>query len=83
MKSFIELLKEQKFSKTSKIATSLESGVTDEKLLAKECIRTKPYKENAEFAAAVDAVLVPSAIKAEAKEAPKQTSSRGGEPRGW
>ena len=83
MKTFIELLKEQKFSKTSKIATSIESGVTDEKILAKECLRTKPYKENAEFAKAVDAILAPAEIKAETKEVPKPTSRRCGEGRGW
>jgi hypothetical protein len=72
------------FSKSSKMAIALADPNASEKTLAEAALKTKPYKENAGFKAAVDAVLAPapaSASKEEKAEAPKAKSSKGGEGR--
>ena len=70
------------FSKGSKMAIALADPKASEKTLAEAALKTKPYKENASFKAAVDAVLAPapaSASKEEKPETPKASSRRSGE----
>lgn len=71
------------FSKGSKMAAALADKKSSDKQLAEAALKTKPYKENAEFKTAVDAVLEPTEGKKETPTAPKQPSNKYGERRGW
>ena len=84
MSVLLNLAKNLKFSKGSKMETVLKSENPSDKAIADAALKTKPYKENAEFKAAVDAVLkpvAPSANKAEKPNDKKPSSRRGGENR--
>lgn len=84
MSALLNLAKSLSFSKGSKMETVLKSDKPTDKQIADAALKTKAYKENAEFKAAVDAVLKPapaSEPRAEKPEAKKATTSRGGEHR--
>lgn len=70
-----------KFSKGSKMAAALADKTASGKTLAEASLKTKPYKENAEFKAAVDAILKPSPKKVEkaTSEKPKNTGGKDNE----
>lgn len=82
MSALLNLAKGLKFSKGSKMETVLNSKNPSDKQIAEASLKTKAYKEDAAFKAAVDAVLKPapaSEAKAEKPEAAKATTGRRGE----
>lgn len=82
MSDLRKLAESLKFSKGSKMEAALANKKSTDNQIAEAALKTKPYKENAEFKAAVDGVLKPapaSAGKEEKPEDKKPTSGRAGE----
>lgn len=57
MSTLKTLLSKFEFSKGSKITKLLKENEQNDVILAKACLRTKPYKNNLSFRNAVNAIL--------------------------
>jgi hypothetical protein len=81
---FVSLLMSMNFAANAKVSKSLkriEKGEKiDDAILAAEAKTSKAYKEDAAFAAKVDAIIAGKVEKPKAEPA-KTTTNRSGEPR--